>query len=84
MRIDLTTGERSEWQRPDAVQLEPLLVPRPGGIDEDDGVLLVPTLADGDTATQIAVVDPRRMECLATVHAPQVLPFGFHAAFHTL
>jgi beta,beta-carotene 9',10'-dioxygenase len=84
VRIDLTTGERREWQRPDAVQLEPLLVPRPGGIDEDDGVLLVPTLADGDAATQIAVVDPRRMECLATVHAPQVLPFGFHAAFHPL
>lgn len=84
VRIDLATGERREWQRPDAVQLEPLLVPRPGGHDEDDGVLLVPTLADGDATTQIAVLEPRRMECLATLHAPQVIPFGFHAAFHPL
>jgi len=81
VRIDLTTGERREWQRPDAVHLEPLFVPRPGGADEDDGVLLVPTLADGDAATMVAVVDARRMECLATVQAPQVVPFGFHSAF---
>jgi beta,beta-carotene 9',10'-dioxygenase len=81
VRIDLTNGERREWQRPDAIQLEPLFVPRPGGSDEDDGVLLVPTLADGDASTMIGVVDPRRMECLAMIQAPQVVPFGFHAAF---
>jgi len=82
VRIDLTNGERKEWQRPNAIQLEPLYVARPNGTDEGDGVLLVPTLADEDTATQIAVLDPARMECLATLQAPQVIPFGFHAAFH--
>ena len=81
VRVDLATGERREWQRPDAVQLEPLFVPRPGSPEEDDGVLLVPTLANDDRATMIAVVDARRMECLATIEAPQVIPFGFHAAF---
>jgi beta,beta-carotene 9',10'-dioxygenase len=81
VRVDLESGERREWQRPQAVQLEPLFVPRPGAVDEDDGVLLVPTLADGDATTMIAVVDARRLECLATVQAPQVVPFGFHAAF---
>lgn len=81
VKIDLVNGDRKEWQRPDAVQLEPLFVPRPGASDGDDGVLLVPTLADSDETTQLAVVDARRMECLATVQAPQVVPFGFHAAF---
>lgn len=81
VRIDLAQGERREWQRPDAVQLEPLFVARPGAADEDDGVLLVPTLADDDPTSVIAVVDARRMECLATLEAPQVIPFGFHAAF---
>jgi carotenoid cleavage dioxygenase-like enzyme len=81
VRIDLVSGERIEWQRPDAVQLEPLFVPRPGSKAQDDGVLLVPTLADGDESTQLAVLDPRRMECLAVIQAPQVVPFGFHAAF---
>ncbi|MEK8032736.1 carotenoid oxygenase family protein [Ideonella sp. DXS29W] len=81
VRIDLHTGDRLEWQRPGAIQLEPLFVPRPGASDEDDGVLLVPTLADGDASTVIAVLDPRRMECLATIQAPQVVPFGFHGVF---
>ena len=66
------------------MQLEPLFVPRPGGVDDDDGVLLVPTLADADTTSVIAVVDARSMQAVAEIRAPQVLPFGFHAAFMPL
>ena len=55
MRIDLVNDERRVWQRPNAVQLEPLFVPRPGSKTDDDGVLLVPTLADDDEATVIGV-----------------------------
>ena len=55
MRIDLVNDERRVWQRPNAVQLEPLFVPRPGSRTDDDGVLLVPTLADDDEATVIGV-----------------------------
>ena len=81
VRIALDTGERREWQREGAVHLEPLFVPRPGPADEDDGVLLVPTFADADATTVIAVVDARAMQPVATLIAPQVIPFGFHAAF---
>lgn len=81
VRIDLTTGERREWQRGNAVQLEPLFVPRPGGEADDDGVLLVPTLADDDAATMIALLDASTLEPRAMLQAPQVIPFGFHAAF---
>ena len=48
---------------------------------EDDGVLLVPTLADDDASTVIGVIDAASMQCLALLHAPQVIPFGFHAAW---
>ena len=81
VRLDLRSGERRVWQRPNAVQLEPLFVPRPGSAVEDDGVLLVPTLADGDAGGMIAVLDARSLEGLAMLQAPQVIPFGFHAAF---
>ena len=57
------------------------VVARPGASAEDDGVLLVPTLADDDTASVIGVIDAATMQCLATLHAPQVIPFGFHAAW---
>ncbi|HYM34487.1 MAG TPA: carotenoid oxygenase family protein [Steroidobacteraceae bacterium] len=81
LRIDLDSGKVSKWQRPNANHLEPLFVPRPGGHDDDDGALLVPTLADDDNTSMIGVIDARSMQQLAGIHAPQVVPFGFHAAF---
>lgn len=81
VRLDLRTGEQRLWRRAHAIQLEPLFVPRPGAQAEDDGVLLVPTLADDDAGTVIGVVDAASMECRARLHAPQVIPFGFHAAW---
>lgn len=81
LRVDLESGSVKAWQRPDASHLEPLFVPRPGGVADDDGVLLVPTLADDDPSSVIAVVDAASMCGLAEIRAPQVLPFGFHAAF---
>jgi carotenoid cleavage dioxygenase-like enzyme len=69
------------YRRPGAVHLEPLFVPRPGGTADDDGVLLVPVLGPDDATGVVAVVDARTMQGLAELAAPQVLPFGFHAAF---
>jgi beta,beta-carotene 9',10'-dioxygenase len=69
------------WQRGNAVQLEPLFVERPQSTAEEDGVLMVPTLADNDEGTVVCVVDPATMRCLAQLHLPQVVPFGFHAAW---
>lgn len=81
VRVNLASGEQSVWQRPGAVQLEPLFVARPGGSAQDDGVLLVPTLTDDDAGSVIGVIDAATMQCLATLQAPQVIPFGFHAAW---
>lgn len=81
LRLDLDSGRQQRWQRARAMHLEPLFVPRPQGSADDDGVLLVPTLADDDAASRIVVLDAASLEELATVEAPQVLPFGFHAAF---
>lgn len=82
VKIDLDANAlAATWQRGDAVQMEPLFVARPGSVDDQDGVLLVPTLADGDEGTVVAVVDPVSMQCMATLHLPQVVPFGFHAAW---
>lgn len=82
VKLDLDGGRIAGiWQREAAVQMEPLFVDRPGSTAEDDGVLLVPTLAEGDAGTVVGVIDPVSMRCLATLHLPQVVPFGFHAAW---
>ena len=41
----------------------------------------LPTLADADETTVIGVIDARSMHCLAELRTPQIVPFGFHAAF---
>lgn len=83
VKVDLDTGSvLGTWQRPGAIQLEPLYVDRPGSPGGEEGVLLVPTLADGDAATVIGVIDPVTMQAHATLHLPQVVPFGFHAAWN--
>ena len=81
-RVDLDSGAVTTWRRPGATHLEPLFVPRPGGAEDDDGVLLVPTLSDDDETTVVGVLDARTMNCVAELRAPQIVPFGFHAAFH--
>lgn len=82
VKVDLETGQwAASWQREGAIHMEPLYVDRPGSTDEEDGVLLVPTLADDDPGTVLGVIDPKTMQALATLHLPQVVPFGFHAAW---
>lgn len=81
VKLDLETGTRLAWQRGDAVQLEPVFVPRPGALAEDDGVLCVPTLADGDAGSVVAVLDAASMRPLAWLRLPAVVPFAFHGLF---
>ena len=75
--------ETPETERITIPEPEPLFVPRPGASAEDDGVLLVPTLADGDAGSVVVVLDAASLQCRASLTAPQVIPFGFHAAFAT-
>ena len=82
VKLDLDAPDvAGTWQRGNAIQLEPLFVERPGSSEEEDGVLLVPTLADDDSGTVVAVVEPGPMRCRAELLLPQVVPFGFHAAW---
>lgn len=82
VKVDLDApGVLGTWQRPEAVHMEPLFVERPGSMDEEDGVLLVPTLSDSDSGSVIGVIDAATMQPMALLHLPQVVPFGFHAAW---
>ena len=81
LKVDLATGDLQRWGRANALSLEPLLVPRPGGAADDDGVLLVHTLADDDPGSVIVVLDAASLQELARIGLPHVVPFGFHGAW---
>lgn len=45
VRLDVKSGAHQVWQEKDTYPGEPIFVPRPGGSQEDDGILLSVVLA---------------------------------------
>jgi carotenoid cleavage dioxygenase-like enzyme len=82
IKLDHRSGQIIERVCDRGVALEPLFVPRPGATAEDDGVLLVNTLSDGDAGSVIRVLDAATLDEHAAVELPAVVPFGFHGAWH--
>jgi carotenoid cleavage dioxygenase-like enzyme len=81
LKLDLHDGSLRRWGRERAISLEPLFVPRPAGTADDDGVLLVHTLADDDAGSVIVMLDAATLEERARIELPHVIPFGFHGAW---
>jgi len=59
---------------------EPLFVPRPGGAEEDDGVLLSMG-TDPDGGSSLYVLAAQDMRLLAQCRSPVPLPAGFHGCW---
>ena len=81
IQLDHASGDIRRWSRGDALCLEPLFVPRPGGTADNDGLLLVHTLADDDDGSVIVALDAASLEEQARIELPHVIPFGFHGAW---
>jgi carotenoid cleavage dioxygenase-like enzyme len=81
VKVDVRTGKSSAFSDGERVYGEPVFVSRPGGSDEDDGVLLsVGTSQRADSAA-LVIIDAKAMVPLATVEVPKSIPLGFHGSF---
>jgi len=60
-----------------------VFVPRPGGVDEDDGWLLVMVYRAATDTSDVVILDARAIDAgpVATVHLPRRVPAGFHGAW---
>ncbi|KWI62196.1 carotenoid oxygenase [Burkholderia pseudomultivorans] len=84
MRFDHANGTTTRYAVPPGDQNgEPVFVPRPGGIDEDDGWLLVMVYRAATDTSDVVILDARAIDAgpLATVHLPRRVPAGFHGAW---
>lgn len=81
LKLDHESGDLRQAGRDDTLALEPLFVPNPNGTAEDDGVLLVHTLADCDPGSRVRVLDAATLAERAVIEVPHVIPFGFHGAW---
>jgi carlactone synthase/all-trans-10'-apo-beta-carotenal 13,14-cleaving dioxygenase len=80
IKADVVHGTVKMWYEAGAVCWEPLFVPRPGAVEEDDGVVLsVLMQADGKSA--LLVLDGESFSEIARAVLPYGLSNGFHGCF---
>ncbi|MCE9670761.1 carotenoid oxygenase family protein [Myxococcus stipitatus] len=84
VRFDHERGTTLRYAVPAGDQnSEPVFVPRPGGVDEDDGWLLVMVYRAATDTSDLVILDARELHTgpVATVHLPRRVPAGFHGAW---
>ena len=81
VKVDTERETATEfWQRGLYIE-EPIMVPRPGGGAEDEGVVLAPALDTDAEASVLLVLDAATLDELARARVPHHNPFGFHGRF---
>ncbi|MFM7236698.1 MAG: carotenoid oxygenase family protein [Cyanobium sp.] len=81
-KLDLQSGERRVWSgAPRGFVSEPLMVPRPGGSQEDDGWVLTVVWNGGRDASDLVILDAASMAEVAVLPLPLALPHGLHGSF---
>jgi len=73
LRTDVCGGETNNtiaWYEPNQYPSEPVLVPRPGGSSEDDGVLLSQVVDGSKGTTYLLLLEPKTMQELARAYLP--------------
>lgn len=70
-------GARAQW----SFFREPYFVARPGGTDEDDGVVIALGSDANSKFSTLYVIDPRNMTLLGQADIPTFVPLGLHNRF---
>ena len=60
---------------------EPIFVPNPEGITEDDGILLSTVLDEHQDKSYMLLLDAKTMKTLSVTYAPIRIPFTVHGTF---
>jgi beta-carotene 15,15'-monooxygenase len=82
VKADLcNNGTAIEWYEENHYPSEPIFVPRPGAVDEDDGVVLAVTLDGPRALTYLLVLDGKTMQTLAKAYSPVFQPYDVHGQF---
>lgn len=81
VRVDVHGGASRSFSDGEHIYGEPIFVARPGGRDEDDGVLLAVGSGQRTESSALSIIDARSMSLLAQARVPSAIPLGFHGSF---
>ena len=78
IKLETNDGSARRWDAEDCYAGEPVFVPRPAGVAEDDGVVLSVVLDTARDQSFLLVLDAQTFEERARAVAPHRIPAGFH------
>ncbi|KAF0920123.1 hypothetical protein E2562_033427 [Oryza meyeriana var. granulata] len=79
-KVDLVEKTAKNWHEEGSVPSEPFFVPRPGAVEEDDGVAISMVSAK-DGSGYALVLDGKTFEEVARAKFPYGLPYGLHCCW---
>lgn len=79
-KFDTVQGTCTTWHEPGSIVGEPTFIPRPGGVDEDDGVILS-LIMQGDGTSALLVLDGKTHAEVARARVGYGITNGFHGTF---
>ncbi|XP_055798909.1 carotenoid-cleaving dioxygenase, mitochondrial-like isoform X3 [Salvelinus fontinalis] len=83
LKIDLEGKKVKVWYQKGLFPSEPVFVPSPDAVEEDDGVILsVVVTPTEDKSTFLLVLDAKTWEELGRAEVPVNIPYGFHGTFN--
>ena len=74
-------GSGQVWREEGCVPGEPIFVPRPGGTEEDDGVVLTIVLDSTLLRSKLVILNAGTMKEIARAEMKAIFPLGFHGTF---
>lgn len=77
-KTDVTTGKIAVFSLPNCILGEPLFMPDPDGIAEDDGCIIVVALDTVARKSVVLILDAKHFVELSRAELPVAIPTGFH------
>ncbi|KAM6959228.1 LOW QUALITY PROTEIN: beta-carotene oxygenase 2b [Aplochiton taeniatus] len=84
IKMDLQGKQMKVWEQPGLYPSEPVFVPSPDAMEEDDGVIMsVVITPNKDKSTFLLVLDAKTFQELGRAEVPVNIPYGFHGTFNS-
>lgn len=82
IKIDVEKGVPIEWKEPGDLAGEPVFIPSPKGVEEDDGILLSVIINEQKKYSFLLILDAKNLQEIARSNTIHFIPYGLHGMFY--
>lgn len=81
LKIDVSTGNQLEWKEIGSLAGEPIFIPHPNALDEDDGILLSLVINELKNHSFLLILDAKNFNEIGRAEGLHSIPYGLHGLF---